>query len=148
MTRWMRQSRTNLAHEMLLGRPADDSSGWYLKRNYPERGSKRERVARIALARELRRGDEYFIKLVAAMIDPRTNSSIIKQKIEFETADKRREPKTSDRRDVEVAAFLHEWREQHPGEPVDDAIAAAEDHFGFGQRIIWSIWSRFKRKGT
>jgi hypothetical protein len=142
---WTRHARTDLAHDLLLGRTTSDPKGWYPQRDYPEPGSKRERVARIALARELRRGDQYFMGLVAAMIDPRTESSIIKQKIEFTPSkDRRREPKISGRRDLEIAAFMHEWRATHPDQSIEQVIAKAAEHFGFTDRVIWDAWKTYK----
>jgi hypothetical protein len=142
---WTRLARTELAYELLLGKPISDPEGWYPRREYPEPGSKRERAARTALAMALRKGDRYFIDLVAAMIHPRPQSAIIKQKIEFAPSkDKRRETKPLDRRDLDIAVFIHEWRAAHAGSPVQAAIAEAADHFGFAERIIWAGWKKYR----
>jgi hypothetical protein len=141
---WTRASRTDLAHDLLLGRTTSDQQSWHPQHEYPEPGSKRERVARIALARELRKGDQYFIGLVAAMIDPRTESLIIRQKIEFTPKDRRRESKISGRRDIEIAAFMHEWRAKHPDQSIESVVAEAAEHFGFSERIIWDAWKKYK----
>jgi hypothetical protein len=147
MTTWRRHARADLAHDLLLGTTPGGTHprGWISQRQYPQPGSKHERVARIALARELRRGDQYFIGLVAAMIDPRTESSIIKQKIEFTPSkDRRRESKVLDRRDLDIAAFMHEWRTTHPGQSIESAVESAADHFGLAKRIIWGAWEIYK----
>jgi hypothetical protein len=167
---WTRHVRTDLAHSLLLGSTTSDPDPkpgdpreWSLGQEYPKPGSKLERVARIALARELRRGDEQFIKLVAAMIDPRTSNplnprtgkpriyptklpknSIIKQKIEFTPLDKRREPKISARRDLAIATFIHEWRVKHPRQSRESAIAEAAEHFRLDAKTIWGVWNGCK----
>jgi hypothetical protein len=147
MMRWTRHIRESLAHELLFGWPESDKAGWDSTRRFPVAGSKRERVARIALARALRTGDEFFVGAVAALIDPCTESTIVTRKIEFVRAkDRRHESKTSRRRDIEIAAFLHEWREQHRGESTEATVAATADHFGFADRVIWNVWKNFKPK--
>jgi hypothetical protein len=140
---WTRHARTILAHELLLGRPTSDPRGWYSKREFPKPGSKRERVARKALANAIRWKDEFVLQFVADMIDPRTDSAIIRQKIEFAPAkDRRLEHKTSGRRDIEIAAFMHERRAQ--GKSTQDAALDAAEHFGFAVGIIWEAWKVFK----
>jgi hypothetical protein len=147
MTRWTRHAREHLVHELLFGWPVSAADGWYPRRGYPEPGSKRERVARIALANALRKGDAFSIGAVAAPIDPRTDSAIAAQQIEFTSAkDKRHEPKTSLRRNIEIAEFLHDWRGKHPSESIEEAVAAAVDRFGFENRMIWNVWKQFGRK--
>jgi hypothetical protein len=142
---WTRHVRTDLAHSLLMGRTTGDPKGWYPQQKYPEPGTKLERVARKALARALRRGDEQFIKLVSSMIHPGTKSSIIERKIEFTWSEDRRfEPKISGRRDLEIATFIHEWRAKHPGQSIPSAIAEAADHFGFADRTIWDVWKEYK----
>jgi hypothetical protein len=89
-------------------------------------------------------GDEQFIKLVAAMIHPRNKSSIIKQKIEFTPKDKRLEPKISTRRDLEIAAFIHEWLAKHPDQGIASVAVEAADHFGYTEQIIWAVWKKYK----
>jgi hypothetical protein len=153
---WTRHVRTDLAHSLLLGSTTSDPRGWSLGQEYPKPGSKLERVARKALARALRRGDEQFIKLVAAMIDPRTGNppkyssklpknSIIKRKIDFAPSrDKRREPKISARRDLEIATFIHEWRAKHPHQSVESGIAEAAEHFRLDDKTVWGVWNDYK----
>jgi hypothetical protein len=144
---WTRHARTILAHELLQGTttPSDPHPrGWSQPQEYPKPGSKRERAARSALARELRRGDERFINMVAAMIDPRNKSSIIKQKIEFTPKDRRCEPKISGRRKIEIAAFMHEWLSKHPGQNITSAVVEAAKQLGLADGIIWDAWKIYK----
>lgn len=144
---WKRHIRTNLAHDLLLGitDPAPHPRGWVSQRRYPQPGSKHERVARIALARELRRRDEYFIGLVAAMIDPDTEHPAIEQSIQFIVSkDRRREPKVSVRRDLDIATFIHEWLSKQPNDGISASVEAAADHFGLASKIVWDAWAKFK----
>ncbi len=139
-------SRARLAHRLLAGTLTSDPEGWYPKRRYPS--GKRELAARQALADELRREapDGYFVHIIAAMIDPRTDSELIRQKIEFAPAkDSRLETKTSWKLDHDIARFMHEYREKHPGRgSVTKAVDAAVDHFGFETRRIEEAWKMYK----
>jgi hypothetical protein len=136
-----------LAHELLFGWLTSDSRRWYSKREFPE--GKRERVARKALANAVLKRDEHVLRWLAVMIDPPPDDSIVGQilqrKIKFvPVRDLRRERKTLDRHDADIAGFMHDWLAKHRGEPLEEAVAAAVEEFQITERPIWDAWKKYK----
>jgi hypothetical protein len=136
-------SSTDLATELLLGKPKGDPDGRYhLKREYPR--GERELMARAALADELRKEapQGYFVGLLAALIDPRVEAaSMEKQAVKFIPPKGGR--RSSGRLDLEIAAFI---REQHCG--VDAAVVLAKEHFHVSESRVWQAWKLFARVQT
>jgi hypothetical protein len=130
-----------LASALLLGTPGGDPR--YYNRKFPKPGSKRELAARAALARELlaEAPQGYFVKLIAAMIDPRTDSPFIRQTIKF--VRHKGGLRASGRRHLEIATFMRAHREKHPELAVEQAALDAADHFEVSERTIWAAWEAF-----
>jgi hypothetical protein len=142
-----------LAHELLFGAP--NSS----QRTFPTGG--REKAARAALARVMtaEAPDGFFTQAMAALISPpeqrgRVAHVIPKREIIF-----RRHRGTpvvkSRRREIEIAAFMHEHLEKQKRQQngtdaqarnLKRAVGAAHDKFGVGRSTIIKIWSEFKPK--
>jgi hypothetical protein len=137
-----------LAHEFLLG-TAGPKGTVYLKPN-----SKREKMARKATARVLRKEagrDGYWTHLVASLINPLPRHFFIKRKIIFQRP--RGTPvRILDRERAEIAAFIrNELEKQKAGAPTAAqgrnlklAMAAARDKFGISDRTVWDIWKDFR----
>jgi hypothetical protein len=138
-----------LAREFLLGM-IDQTGRTYLKPN-----SKREKQARAATARVLRREagrNGYWTHVVASLIDPSPRHFFIKRKIIF------KRPKgtpilISDRARAEIAAFAQdELKKQKANTNTTIAqrrnlkriMTMACDEFGIGERTFWKIWKKFR----
>jgi hypothetical protein len=144
----MKDDDNELAHELLLGTPGPRG------REYLEPNSERELKARTALARILRAEapNGYFTRVLADLIDPPRGSVIINRKIVFQRP--RGTPVVvSDRRRVEIAAFMQEQLEkQKRGTCASDAqarnlkpiIDAAREKFGDSRSTIMKIWHDFR----
>jgi hypothetical protein len=149
----MTRLSAELAEELLLGKPAGDARGWYIKREYLKPDSKRERVARIALARELRKEAPvgHFVHLLAALIDPRpprkanggtTRRVIPKQTVQFVPPKGGR--RASGRADLDIVVFMREWLAQDPKRrKTDAAVVQAKNHFDVSESRVWQAWRLF-----
>jgi hypothetical protein len=142
-----------LALEFLLGR-IERKGRTYLKPN-----SEREKQARAATARVLRKEagrNGYLTHLVACLINPPPRHSFIKRKIIFQRP--RGTPvMILDRERVEIAAFMQEERaKQKANTATTDAqrrnlkrmMDMTQEKFGIGNRTIWKIWKEFGPSST
>jgi hypothetical protein len=144
-----------LAHEWLLGTPGPKGIREYLKT-----GSERELKARAAMARILRSEAPggFFTGLMAALVDPPRRGVIIPNVANRKIAFKR--PRgtpvvVSDRRRVEIAAFMHEQLAAQKRKPaataaqarnLKDVVAAAQAKFAISHGTVMDIWREFKPK--
>jgi hypothetical protein len=134
-----------LAHELLLGVPGPKGG-----REYPERNSKRERAARIALARMLWKEapDGYFTRIVASLIHPKPRSRIVEREIIFQRRNRGTPVVVGEGRRAEVAAFMHKelekqklkWGKQN----LKAVVGAAVDEFDIGRSTIMEIWGDYR----
>jgi hypothetical protein len=139
-----------LAREFVFGTPGPKG------RAYLDPGSERERKARTILARKLREEapDGYFTQAVAKLIDPPRRSAIFQREIVFKRP--RGTPVIRDvRRDVEIAAFMHEQLEEQERRVAATAawvrnrkrvVHAAHKKFGISYSTIRNIWREFRPK--
>jgi hypothetical protein len=143
----MRRSE-ELALEFLLGK-IEQNGRTYLKPN-----SEREKQARAATARVLRKEagrTGYFTHLVASLINPSPNNVFIKRKIIFQRP--RGTPaRILDREQAKIAAFMQkELKKQKANTAPTDAqrrnlkpmMAMTKEKFGISNRKIWDIWKEF-----
>ena len=148
----MRRSE-ELALEFLRGR-IERNGRTYLKPN-----SEREKQARAATARVLRKEagrTGYFTHLVACLIDPLPNNVFIKRKIIFQRP--RGTPvRILDRERAKIAAFVqNELTKQKANTTLTDAqrrnlkriMAMTQEKFGYSNRTIWKIWKEFGSLST
>jgi hypothetical protein len=137
-----------LAIEFLTGVPGPNG------RTYMTPGSEREKMARAALARFMVKEapNGYFTRLVAAHFDPPPSSAVIKRILNFHRPKRGTPVRRSDRRRVEIAAFMHEYlRVQKEGAKgtsaqarnLKNVIPETQKKFGISRNTVLDIWKDF-----
>lgn len=138
-----------LVHELLFGIPGPRG------RTFPAPGSRRELRARIILARLMvtEAPNGFYTRAVAALIRPPRRSAIITGKVIFRRLSRGRPAVVGDRRNIEIATFLHAElkRRREKGASTDaqsrnlkPAIDEAKKKFGVRRSTIMKIWQEFR----
>jgi hypothetical protein len=127
-----------LTYELLCGVDVRLPNRQFGKR-YLAPVTRRERDARVALARLIRKGSpfpEFIREVLAALFDPASATVPAGRRIEFVNL-KQRRPGAG----LEIA--LHVWMRLRLGDQKEAAIASAMQEFGLKRRRVFDICSRY-----